>query len=71
MKLIDQIQEVETQFEEVDVTTNHFDGPDNIVEKLRPWKGVLIAVLTLIKLFTGKRADEKINQLISGINMFL
>lgn len=71
MKVFDEFQKVNDEISSVDVPESHFSSPGDVIEKLRPWKGVLIAVLTFIKIFTGKRADEKINQLISGINMFL
>lgn len=71
MKIFDEFGKVEDALEEVDVPSNHFDTPGDFVEKMKGYKVVFIAILLFVKIFTRKKGDAKIDQLISGINMFL
>lgn len=69
MKLFDHVNEFEQELESVpDMPPSKIK---NGIEALKPYKGAIIIVLNIIKIFTGKKADNKIDQLISILNTVL
>lgn len=70
MKLLDKVNEFENEIESVeDVSSEtHMTQP---IDRLKPYKGALIILLTIIKIFTGKKADKKIDALIDILGSVL
>lgn len=69
MKLFNEIEKFEQELDSVPEIT---PVKANItMESLKPYKGAIIIVLNIIKLFTGKKADKKIDQLIFVLNIAL
>lgn len=70
MKIFDQVSDFEKELDNVpDLTPAQVKKSP--IEALKPYKGAIIIVLNIIKIFTGKRADKKIDQLISILDFAL
>jgi hypothetical protein len=66
------LKHLETELEKVDTSqltsTTATPTPTQILTTLVAFKGVFIAVLNFIKLFTSDTADAKIDSLIAWLN---
>lgn len=65
MKLIEQITLELEKVEETNVPIN----PMEAYSFLKMWAPVLILVMTLVKIFTGSKADRKIDQFINYLQI--
>lgn len=69
MKLL---SKVNGSLEEIDISEaalNENASPEQIVKSIAIWSPVIIIILEFVKLFTGAKADRKIDALISTLQI--